>query len=550
MDALNAITADIPLESFRAVIAAGLFAFVFTTGRRTLQHRLKGWNQVVCGFALLLFASVWDVTDNFDALNRFVVIGDTHWQAFLEKVVGYLGGFVLLFVGFLRWLPLAIEGAKSQERLELEEMQKRYRDLVDLSPDAIILHHRGRLVYANAAAAALVGAPSPEALLNMSIMDFIHPAYHEQTRERLRVLGEGGLEKLPLIELKILGGGGKEFVVEVASGNTNFMGRTVMQSVLRDISDRMRTEAALKESERELRAIFDNMAEFYYRTGLDGEIVRASGAALDVTGWDSAEIIGRKLSDHYVDPQGREQFLAALRDAGGVLRNYEAEMKRRDGEPIWVSTNARYFHDADGNVAGVEGTVRDITEAVRARNVLQHMAMHDGLTGLGNRRSFEMQLMGALPRARRGETGGAVLYFDLDGFKSVNDTFGHDLGDSVLRQVGKRLKSFIRETDFVARIGGDEFCLIMEGAAGREAIAKVAEKLIATLTEPCEADGHTVTLGVSVGIAPFDGDEAGGRDDDYVHVLISHADQAMYEAKKAGGNGYRFFDALKKQATA
>ena len=201
-----------------------------------------------------------------------------------------------------------------------------------------------------------------------------------------------------------------------------------------------------------------------------------------------------------------------------------------------LSTNAHYTRDKDGTVTGVEGTTRDITETVQARDVLQHMAMHDVLTGLGNRRSFEARLKDALPRARRAESGGAILYFDLDGFKSINDTHGHDSGDSVLRMVGQRLKDLARETDYVARIGGDEFCLIIEGAADHAAMERVAEKLITTLTEPYEVNDQSLSLGVSVGIVPFHGNE----DENSIHVLITRADHAMFEAKKRGGNDFCF----------
>lgn len=536
MNVFDALTNDIPLESFRAIVVAGLFIYIFVMGRLTGQTAYKGWNQLLGGFGLLLFASVLDVTDNFEQLNRYIIIGDTHGQAFLEKVVGYLGGFILLFFGFMRWLPLVVDGGKTLQHQALVETQQRYRDLVDLSPDAIILHRSGKIIYANAAAAELIDVKSPEAIIGKSTMDFVHPDYQHQTRARLESLSDPSAKKLPLINIKAVTNGGEVRDVEVASGITNFEGEKVFQSVLRDISARLRVEEALKESEIDLRAILDSMAEFYYRADIDGNIVRASGAAQEVTGWSREEIIGMKLAERYVDEGGREKFLAALSEKKGVIRNYEVQLLRRDDERRWVSINAHYHRDKNGEINGIEGTVRDITETIQARDVLQHMAMHDVLTGLGNRRSFESRLKDALPRARRAKAGGAILYFDLDGFKAVNDTHGHDLGDSVLRQVGKRLKAFARETDYVARIGGDEFCIIIEGADAESNIDLVAKKLVATLAEPYKINDTTITLGASVGVVPFDGSEGEGA----VHALITSADQAMYKAKKTGGNSYQF----------
>lgn len=536
MNVFDAITDDIPLESFRALVVAGLFIYMYVIGRRTGQSTFKGWHQLLGGFGLLLFASVLDVTDNFEQLNRYVIIGDTHGQAFLEKVVGYLGGFILLFIGFMRWLPMVVDENKTLEHKALIETQQRYRDLIDLSPDAIILHSSGKIIYANAAAADLIGVQSPEAIIGKSTMDFVHPDYQDQTRARLESLSVPNTKNLPLINIKAVTSSGEVRDVEVASGITNFHGEKVFQSVLRDISARVRAEEALKESEIDLRAILDSMAEFYYRADMDGSIVRASGAAHEVTGWNRDEIIGMKLAERYVDEGGREKFLAALREKKGVIRNYEVQLLRRDEERRWVSINAHYHRDKNGDINGVEGTVRDITETVQARDVLQHMAMHDVLTGLGNRRSFEVRLKEALSRARRAKAGGAILYFDLDGFKAVNDTHGHDLGDSVLRQAGKRLKTFARETDYAARVGGDEFCLIIEGVDEESNIDLVATKLVAALAEPYIINDITITLGASVGVVPFDGNEGGNA----VHALITGADQAMYKAKKSGGNAHHF----------
>lgn len=540
MSVFEHITADVPLEILRAIVVAGLFIFALSTGRRTNQTILDGWNLLLWGFGLLLFATLLDITDNFPQLNAFVIVGDTHVQAFLEKVVGYLGGFILVFSGFFRWLPLVTRGAQTHEMKSLAEIQQRYRDLVELSPDAIILHRKGKIIYANAAAADLVDAASPDALSNKPIADFIHPDFQQLSRDRLQALSVNEAKKLPLINIKIINIHGEERDVEVASGVTNFNGELVVQSVMRDISARVRAEEALQESERELRSIFDNMAEFYYRADREGRVVRVSGAASEVMGLKREDIIGLQIADRYVDPDGRAKFLAALQAANGSLRNYEAQLTRLDGERIWVSTNAQYYRDKDGNIGGVEGTVRDITETIQARDVLQHMAMHDVLTGLGNRRSFEVRLKDALLRTRRSRVGGAILYFDLDGFKAVNDTHGHDVGDGVLRKVGKRLKTIARETDYVARIGGDEFCLVIEGAADLGAVERVAEKLIATLGDPYGVDGHVLTLGVSVGVVSFDGSEA----EEAIHALITRADQAMYQAKTAGGNTFRFAPSL------
>ncbi len=535
MSGFDILSSDAFLETLRAIIVAGLFVFAFSLGRKTRQHRYKGWSMLIWGLALLMMGTILDITDNFPQLNRFIVIGETPTQAFLAKVVGYIGGFLLLYVGLRAWLPHAIARNNADEGEAQEEIRQRYRDLVDMAPDAVILHRLGKIIYANAVAAQLAGVAKPKNLIGRNIQDFVHPQYRVLTRERLLSLS-AGRSKTPLIHIKMIADDGVERDVEVASGITYLQGKKVTQSVLRDISQRIRAELALKESERDLRSIFENMAEFYYRTDLNERAVRASGAAEEITGWTREEFIGLDITKHYKDPDGRARFLQSLEESGGRLRNFEIQMVRKDGRRIWVSVNAQYYKDKDGNILGIEGTVRDITDTVQARDVLEHMAMHDVLTGLGNRRSFDSRLKEALSRTRRSGVGGAVLYFDLDGFKSVNDTYGHDQGDSVLRAVGRRIKALARETDYVARIGGDEFCLIIEGTINNNAIENVANKLIDAVRKPYDINEHSITLGLSVGIAAF----SGQKDTDTVHKIVVRADKAMYRAKNNGGNTFCF----------
>jgi diguanylate cyclase (GGDEF)-like protein len=187
--------------------------------------------------------------------------------------------------------------------------------------------------------------------------------------------------------------------------------------------------------------------------------------------------------------------------------------------------------------ARMQGKTERLAVSLKAANAeLQQIAFRDALTGLPNRLLFDERVASAVERCRRDRTHLALLFIDLDGFKPVNDSFGHRVGDAVLQEVGRRLSLGLRASDTVARVGGDEFVLLLEGASDSAAIAQTAQRLIDVVSAPMEQGGHEVRLSCSVGIALF---PSNGPDAE----LMAHADAAMYAAKRAGGASYAFFEA-------
>ena len=184
----------------------------------------------------------------------------------------------------------------------------------------------------------------------------------------------------------------------------------------------------------------------------------------------------------------------------------------------------------------------DITERLRAEQVLEHQALHDPLTGCANRILFFDHLHGAIARAHRARTRGeapcivGLLYLDLDGFKPVNDRFGHAAGDFVLRETAARIRARIREEDTAARLGGDEFCIVVDGLHGAEDARKLAESLLAVIQEPLVWEGEEIRIGGSFGIALYP------QHGELADVLLRRADQAMYAAKTKGRNRMHFAD--------
>jgi diguanylate cyclase (GGDEF)-like protein/PAS domain S-box-containing protein len=236
--------------------------------------------------------------------------------------------------------------------------------------------------------------------------------------------------------------------------------------------------------------------------------------------------------DFFVRPQERDQLLATLRQQGSVA-DHEVELQDSTGHPFWALVSARRMNFAGHDSALT--TIHDINERKREEQALQHRAFHDELTGLPNRAMFMEELNRAKFRTDRFEGMFSLLFVDLDAFKQVNDTYGHRIGDLLLREVATRLRVSLRESDLVARLGGDEFVILLESKQGdqSEEAALVAQKVLSALTPVCILDGLQLHITASIGISryPHDGTELG--------ELLRRADAAMYTAKEQG-NRYTF----------
>ncbi|MCX8018536.1 MAG: PAS domain S-box protein, partial [Rhodocyclaceae bacterium] len=185
-----------------------------------------------------------------------------------------------------------------------------------------------------------------------------------------------------------------------------------------DLTPIVAAQRAVAESEQELRRILDHMQDTYYRTDLEGRVVRLSPSVQTLLGYAPEEILGRPLADFYADPVERENFLATLRNAGGRVTGYESHLRHRDGHDVWVLTNAHYVRDAAGQIIGVEGTTRDISERKAAQQRIDFLAHHDPLTALPNRLLFKDRCEQAIAHGLRANTRMALLFVDLDRFKA------------------------------------------------------------------------------------------------------------------------------------
>ena len=303
------------------------------------------------------------------------------------------------------------------------------------------------------------------------------------------------------------------------------------------VTERKRAEQGIRESEKRYRLLFERNLAGVFRTTLAGRFVECNQATACMFGYDSPEeVMAVPVANLYHTASDREAFLTKLKSEKSVT-NQEMKFRRKNGESAWAVLNVSLVDDDSGIAGIVEGMLVDITERKVAEERVQSLAYYDALTGLPNRILLHDRLSKALATARRQKHKVALLFFDLDRFKIINDSLGHSVGDLLLQDVAERLKSCAREEDTVARLGGDEFLIVLTHVNDIPSAAVSAERFMDALTSTFVIQGHSLSIGCSLGISIF---PEHGADSE---TLIKHADAAMYSAKDGGRNNFQFFTA-------
>ena len=301
------------------------------------------------------------------------------------------------------------------------------------------------------------------------------------------------------------------------------------------LGDSKRAERALRVSEERHRLLADHASDLIWTMDLDGRFTYLSPSVEKLLGYSAAELMPLTLAatltpaSAVIAEAGLRGLIGAIRgeQAAPVFR-HELEYARKDGATVWTEATVSGMRDGAGYFIGLLGVTRDISERRRIEEQIRHLAQHDMLTGLPNRALFSDRLQLAMAGARRDGVPLAVLFLDLDRFKPVNDQLGHRTGDLLLKEVALRLLDCVRESDSVARIGGDEFVVLLRTVDNAHGALGVAEKIRHELAQPYLVAGHRLRISASIGVALYP--EHGNDEID----LAKHADSAMYEAKKAG----------------
>ena len=309
----------------------------------------------------------------------------------------------------------------------------------------------------------------------------------------------------------------------------------------RDVTARLAAEEALRDSETRYRLLFEQNAAGVCLATPAGRIIDCNATFAGMIGYGPDELKTHELRDVFETAAALDDVRRRL-DRTSTVRGLEIEMRRRDGEKVSALTNVSLV--GQGDRAMLHMTAVDISDRKRAEKQIEFQAYHDALTQLPNRRLFVERLELSLLTAKRTRGNAAVLFLDLDRFKTINDTLGHSVADVLLHEIAQRLKSCVRQTDTVARYGGDEFTILLPDLTQPEDAAQVAEKILERVSEPVIAGGNAIEISVSIGIAvfPYDGTD--------IDTLLRNADDAMYRAKQAGRNTYQLCtDQMKARAT-
>jgi diguanylate cyclase (GGDEF)-like protein/PAS domain S-box-containing protein len=313
-------------------------------------------------------------------------------------------------------------------------------------------------------------------------------------------------------------------------------------AIKQDVSERRRTEAALRDSEKRFRDLFEQSLDAILIADAELRVIDANPASERLLGWPREEMIGQNGATFAVDPRAKDRFYQTLRDRG-VVRDFEVTVRTREGSDVDIQLNAVPRWDETGGLLGYVAIARDVTERKRFEEELQHLAFHDWLTGLPNLALFRDRLEHAVSQADRSGSRLALMYLDLDHFKTINDGHGHNAGDQAIQQVSRRLLACFREEDTVARIGGDEFTVIVERLTGPGQLTHVLERVLAALRVPLLVDGQRMEVEASIGAALYQGTpdaaHANGRT---AEDLIRRADAAMFQAKRRPGTRFHIFD--------
>lgn len=400
-----------------------------------------------------------------------------------------------------------------------------YAAIFDASGDAIIIQDGVRFIDCNNAAVRLLKYPSKSALLRAHPGDFSPPTQpdgrdsHAEADRLIALTMERSSTRFDWVHRDYAG---EDLHCEVWLVAFEWAGRRLLRATIRDIGERRIAEQrALYQTEERLRTLIEHLPVVLFSLDCRGVFTMSEGLGLKAMGRRPGQTVGQRIVDVYPnDHHVHAAFDAAL---GGCDRIVMHEIG-----PITFETQFSPLRGADGAITGVLGLARDITETREIKRRLDHLAHHDGLTGLPNRMLFQDRMEEAMRRARRKRVPAAVLFIDLDRFKTINASLGHAIGDRVLQTAAARFAGALRESDTVARLGGDEFAALLPRVQPHEAL-QVAEALVdAIASSPLRIDGRPFVTTASAGVAGIDAERESSS------AVLAAADRALYAAKRTG----------------
>jgi diguanylate cyclase (GGDEF)-like protein/PAS domain S-box-containing protein len=492
------------------------------------------------------------------------------WQPYPLSVLG--GGLaatlclVGAMLGLSRLQAAAARLARGLSRSAIES-ETRLKAVIDHTVDGILtLDEHGTVLTANPAIHRIFSR-THEQLVGASIGELV---------PRL-ALSKSGADQSRAMTLRLLDGltcemegrtaKGQLIPLDVSVSEMELESERLYVGIVRDLRERKASEAAIEATRRQLNEV-DEMQRVtvqcapyaIFVLSRQGLVLSMNPAAEALLGWRIEEIVGRQTLEIFHDPEELRQRARHLSARIGqevkgleILSHYATDngvsasdwtLVHRDGDKLIAEMNFNPLRNDNGEIVRYLAMAHDVTARRHAEHKLQHLALHDALTGLPNRNMLQEHLKAVLARSVRDSHPAALMFLDLDRFKKINDSLGHHVGDSVLIEVAQRLRSAVRNSDIVARLGGDEFVVLCPVITSPQDVHTVTEKLMAQFREPIVIGAHELRVTPSIGVAmcPEHGTDAS--------TLMRHADQAMYHAKNAGRNAVQVFDPELDRASA
>ncbi len=420
---------------------------------------------------------------------------------------------------------------RQQAEEACEESERRYRLLFEDNPEAMWVYDRETLKFiaVNRQAVERYGW-SREEFLEMTVEAVRPPEELARLRRSLETVPD--LEFSP--DWQHWRKDGSRMWINAASRSIEFAGRPARLVHLQDVTDKKLAEAALRESELMHKAVFESAADAFVIIDAGGRVISQNDKFTGLFGFQPGDLSDRDLHPVLVPAEEMERALHGMnRVLGGQVEKYTGRRQRRDGSSLEVEIVCSPITLKGEPCVLVRYT--DITERRASEAQIQQLAFRDSLTGLLNRAQLASLLHQALQQAARHQRMLAVLFIDLDRFKTINDSLGHDAGDELLQLAAGRLSEMVRRSDVLARLGGDEFIILLTDIPDADAAALVSQKIIEHFQTPFQVGGADLLVTASIGISCFPG---GGND---AEQLLKNADSAMYRAKEAGRNNFQLY---------
>ena len=493
----------------------------------TADRIYEGIAQLSADGTLSEIASRWQLYNTFQSRHLRDTIDSQHRASLMRYGLAGMVA-ILLLISYQTQRIRRSQTLAERARLLAEESQQRFDAFMRHMPAvAFIKSADGKMSFVNDAFCKLLRISRENALGKANHELWPAPVADRFRQNDIRIMSTNQGEEL--LEVCPTQSGELRSFLSYKFPFANSSGQQMLGGVAIDITDRLQAEQALKLSQFSIDCSQDTMLWI----DRHGRIFNANRAACRSLGYDREELVGLHVSDidPLISPQTFIHSRSQLKMAGSLT--VESIHRRKDGVtyPVEILQN---FLDFEGNEYSCCMS-RNITERKQAELELSRQALHDALTGLPNRRYLERCLTNAIEKAKSLNANIGVLYLDLDGFKLVNDTLGHAIGDQLLKKVAARLRESIREADMLFRMGGDEFALVLSDLPDKPSVALIAHKLLANLHESFTVEGHDLTVTASVGVSLFPEDGLDEGD------LLRNADAAMYESKRQGKNRVQFF---------